>query len=120
MKPILPSLIFCLSSGDGAGREGRRIARRDRRAVGLEELEEPLVPEHRHLHRLAERRPELALGERLEEGDVDHDGRRGWLTSEASRTPALDNLEEAVRSGHFTTLDGSLCDEMAHFIVKFW
>ena len=44
--------------------EDRRIAPRDRRAVGLEQLEQPLVAERRHLDRLAEGGPHLALGER--------------------------------------------------------
>ena len=48
--------------GDGARRERRLIAPRDRRAVLLEELEQPLVAERGHLDRLAERGPALALG----------------------------------------------------------
>ena len=53
--------------GDDARCEDRRIAPRDRRAVGLEQLEQPLVAEGRHLDRLAEGGPQLALGERPQE-----------------------------------------------------
>ena len=45
--------------------------RRDRRPVRLEKLEQALVAECRHLDRLAEGGPELALGERLKQRDVD-------------------------------------------------
>ncbi len=61
---------------DGARFERGLVAARDRLAVGLEEREQPLVAEGRHLHRLAERRPPLPLGQRPEEGDVDDDRRR--------------------------------------------
>ena len=47
----------------------------------------------------------------------DRDGRPGWINSEATRTPALDNLEEAHRNGHFSTHDARLCREMRTFIV---
>ena len=53
--------------GDDARREDRRVAARDRRAVGLEQLEQPLVAEGGHLDRLAEGGPQLALGERPQE-----------------------------------------------------
>ena len=61
---------------EGARFEDGEIAPGDRRAVGLEELEEPLVAERGHLDRLAQSGPELAFGERPQHGDVDHDGRR--------------------------------------------
>ena len=51
--------------------EHRVIAARDRRTVGLQQLEKPLVAERRHLDRLAERCPPLALGERPQEPHVD-------------------------------------------------
>ena len=48
---------------------------------------------------------------------VDHDGRPGWINSEATRTPALDNLEEAHRNGYFSTPDAHVCREMRTFVV---
>ena len=45
-------------------------------AVGLERREQRLVAQRGHLHDLAQRGPQLALGERPEDGDVQHDRRR--------------------------------------------
>jgi hypothetical protein len=48
----------------------------------------------------------------------DHDGKLGWVNTFQSRTLALDHIEEAVRKGHFTSLDVHLLSEMKDFIVK--
>ena len=48
---------------DGAPADRRRVrARGDRRAVGLEQREQSLVAEGRHLHGLAQRRSPLRSG----------------------------------------------------------
>lgn len=49
---------------------------------------------------------------------VDHDGDAGWITSNPSRTSALDAFEEAVRKGHFQTYDAHMLSEMRTFIVN--
>ena len=61
---------------DGTRVEAGRVASRDRGAVRLEQLEQPLVAEGRHLDRLAQRGPKLSLGERPERVDVDDDRAR--------------------------------------------
>ena len=52
------------TSRDGAGGKDCRVATGDRRAVGLQHLEQPLVTKDGHLDGLAERGPALAFGER--------------------------------------------------------
>lgn len=49
---------------------------------------------------------------------VDRDEKPGFLTSEASRGPILDTLEEAVRVEAFKTSDRFLLGEMRTFIVN--
>ncbi|HEY2510142.1 MAG TPA: hypothetical protein VGI39_04780 [Polyangiaceae bacterium] len=46
----------------------------------------------------------------------DADERPGWLTSPATRAPALDTLEEAHRTGTWSTLDKVILGEMRTFV----
>ncbi len=71
-----------------------RIAVGDRRAVRLEQLEQPLVAEGRHLDRLAERGPELSLGERPERLDVDDD--RARLVERPDQVLALGEIDAGL------------------------
>ena len=80
--------------GDDARCEDRRIDPRDRRAVGLEQLEQPLVAEGRHLDRLAEGGPQLALGERPQDVDVDDD--RGRLVERPDEVLALGQVDPGL------------------------
>lgn len=48
----------------------------------------------------------------------DRDGKAGWLTHEVTRTPALDKLEEAHRSGVWSTCDAIILGEFRTFIVN--
>jgi hypothetical protein len=54
-----------------AGRAG--ISPGDRIAASLEQLEQSLVAQRGHLDRLAECRPPMPLGERVEQRHIDHD-----------------------------------------------
>lgn len=47
----------------------------------------------------------------------DVDEKPGWLTGTASRAHALDTLEEAHRSKHFTTGDEFVLSEMRDFVI---
>jgi hypothetical protein len=47
----------------------------------------------------------------------DHDGRPGWISSEASRSEALSQLDRAVRDGEWETPDGEVAREMRTFCV---
>jgi len=49
---------------------------------------------------------------------VDRDGKFGWLTTETSRTAALDGLEKGHRCGHFKTYDRYLLSEMRTFQIN--
>jgi len=73
--------------GNGPAGEDPVIALSDRRPVALEQPEQTLVAERRHLDRLAQRGPHLALGERPQGVDVDHD--RGRLMEGADEVLAL-------------------------------
>src|SRR5688500_20282487 len=61
---------------DHAALRGLWFATSDRVAVTLEQLEQPLVAERRHLHRLAEGGPSLSFGQGRKQRDSDHEGRR--------------------------------------------
>ena len=64
--------------GEDTRREDGLVVARERLSVGLEQFEQPLVAERRHLDRLTECGPHLALGDCPEHRDVDDD-RRGLV-----------------------------------------
>jgi hypothetical protein len=64
------------------------------RPSGLEQFEESFVAERRHLDRLAERGPHLALGERPQHLDVDDD--RGGLVERPDEVLALGQVDPCL------------------------
>lgn len=48
----------------------------------------------------------------------DRDQKPGWLSTEVTRTPALDALEQAHRAGTWSTPDAEVLDEMRTFIIS--
>lgn len=47
----------------------------------------------------------------------DRDGKPGWLTSAATRAPALDTLEQAHRAGHWAPRDPNVLTQVMSFVV---
>ena len=62
--------------------------------MALEQLEQPLVAERRHLHRLTERGPPLPLGQGREHADIDDD--RGRLMERADEVLALRQVDRGL------------------------
>ena len=81
--------------GDGARLEDRLVAAGDRRPVGLEQLEQPLVAEGGHLDRLARARPaRWRSGSVSQRRDVDDD--RGRLVERADEVLALGQVDAGL------------------------
>ena len=70
------------------------LAGSDRLAMALEQLEQPLVAERRHLHRLTEGGPPLPLGQGGEDADIDDD--RGRLVERAHEVLALGQVDRGL------------------------
>ena len=89
-----PTPARSTSSATAPDVERRGVAARDRLAVALEQGEQALVAEGRHLDGLAEGRPALALGQRPQQRDVDDD--RGRLVERADEVLALGQVDAGL------------------------
>ena len=82
--------------GHGAVLENSVFSVHDRIPVRLEQLEQALVAEDGHLHRLPKRRAPLALGERTQHRYVDDDG--GGLVECPNQVLALGQVDTRLAS----------------------